>query len=89
MRRSSAFFVPLIVCAAILGCGPETGGRYLLDELSIGIVIAYTVAFRTAGAICRLREAFRKVAFIDEIFLSSAFYYAPQVGGQHLLRCVR
>ncbi len=80
VRRSNAFFVSLTVCGVVLQCGLGVGGRYLLDELITGAVIAYTATFRNACAICRIREAFRKVTFIDVIFLSSTFYYALQGG---------
>jgi hypothetical protein len=67
--------MPLIVYAANHGCGLGIGGRYLLDKLIIGVVIAYTVAFRTSDTIRRVREAFKKLSFLDVIFFAFAFWY--------------
>lgn len=73
--RSDDYIIPIIIFAAIFGCGPGINGHYFLDELIIIISILFNFLLRWKKSFDKFKYELNKLKIYDFIFILFASYY--------------
>lgn len=78
LHRNKDLLVPVVIVAAIFGCGPAIAGRYLLDELVICAAIGFVALTSWRDFWQRLFALPRMLTPLDALFFVFLLYYVGE-----------
>lgn len=78
LHRNKDLLVPIVIIAAIFGCGPAIAGRYLLDEIVIISAIFFVALTSWRDFWHRIFALRRNLTRLDALFFAFLFYYVIQ-----------
>lgn len=78
LRKNRDLLVPIVIVAAIFGCGPAIAGRYLLDEVVIVSSICFVALTSWRDFWHRLFAVRRDLTWCDALFFTFLLYYVAQ-----------